>query len=68
MKKLWRRSLILMQLTILTLTTSGEEVRYDLIGLLSRRLLFVVYTQSEEDVIRLISARKAEKKHRRIYA
>lgn len=47
---------------------SGEEVRYNLIGLSSRRLLFVVYTQPEEDVIRLISARKAEKKHRRIYA
>lgn len=47
---------------------SEKEVRYNLIGLSSCRLLFVVYTQPEEDVIRLISARKAEKKHRRIYA
>ncbi|NOT57104.1 MAG: BrnT family toxin [Deltaproteobacteria bacterium] len=46
---------------------SEKEVRFNLIGLSSRRLLFVVYTQPEEDVIRLISARKAEKKHRRIY-
>jgi uncharacterized DUF497 family protein len=47
---------------------SEDEARYNLIGLSSRRLLFVAYTEPEEDVIHLISARKAEKKHRRIYA
>jgi uncharacterized DUF497 family protein len=50
------------------LNLKRHKVSYNLIGLSSRRLLFVVYTQPEEDVTRLISARKAEKKHRRIYA
>lgn len=47
---------------------SDEETRYNLIGLSSRRLLFVVYTEPARGIVRLISARKAEKKHRRIYA
>ncbi len=47
---------------------SEEETRYNLIGLSSRRLMFVVYTEEAHEVIRLISARKAEKKHRRVYA
>jgi uncharacterized DUF497 family protein len=47
---------------------SLEESRFNLIGLSSRRLLFVVYTEVRKEVIRLISARKAEKKHRSIYA
>jgi uncharacterized DUF497 family protein len=46
---------------------SIEEARYNLIGLSSRRLLFIVYTEPEEAIIRIISARKAEKKHQRIY-
>ncbi|MBI1746489.1 MAG: BrnT family toxin [Acidobacteria bacterium] len=46
---------------------AGYEARYNLIGLSSRRLLFIVYTEPEGDAIRIISARKAEKKHRRIY-
>lgn len=46
---------------------SLEETRFNLIGLSSRRLLFVVYTQPEDDVIRIVSARKAEKKHQGIY-
>ncbi|MGB0386770.1 MAG: BrnT family toxin [Ardenticatenaceae bacterium] len=45
---------------------SDEEARYNLIGLSSRRLLFVVYTETD-NAVRIISARKAEKKHRRIY-
>ena len=45
---------------------SDEEARYNLIGLSSRRLLFVVYTE-RGNTVRIISARKAEKKHRRIY-
>ena len=43
------------------------ERRYNLIGLSGHRLLFVVYTEPEESLIRIVSARKAEKKHRRIY-
>jgi uncharacterized protein len=43
------------------------EHRYNLIGWSSRRLLFIVYTEPEEGVIHLISARKASKKHQRIY-
>ena len=45
---------------------SDKEVRYNLIGLSSRRLLFVVYTETD-NAVRIISARKAEKKHRRVY-
>jgi len=43
------------------------EARYNLIGLSQHHLLFIVYAEPGEDVIRIISARKAEKKHRRIY-
>jgi hypothetical protein len=43
------------------------EVRYNAIGFSSRRLLFVIFTMPSENVIRIISARKAGKKHRRIY-
>lgn len=46
---------------------SVDEPRYNLIGLSSRRLLFIAYTEPEEGLIYLISARKAEKKHRKIY-
>jgi len=49
---------------------SFDEDRYNLIGLSSRRLLFVVYAEysvEEEVMIRIISARKAEGKYRRLY-
>jgi hypothetical protein len=51
---------------------SSYEHRYNLIGLSSRRLLFIVYTEpssqaADEVVIRLISARKASSRHRMIY-
>jgi uncharacterized DUF497 family protein len=46
---------------------SVYEHRYNLIGLSSRRLLFVVYTEPEEGLIHLISARKASKRHQGIY-
>ncbi len=46
---------------------SVHECRYNLIGLSDHRLLFVVYTEAEDSVIRIVSARRAEKKHRRIY-
>lgn len=44
-----------------------EETRYNLIGNSSRRLLFIVYTEPNENLIHIISARKAEQKHQRAY-
>lgn len=35
------------------------ETRFFIIGLSSRRLLYVVYAEREGDVVRIISARKA---------
>ena len=46
---------------------SDDESRFNLIGLSSRRLLFVVYTEPEEGTIHIISARRAEGKQQRIY-
>lgn len=46
---------------------SLHEPRYNLIGLSSRRLLFIVYAEPGKGVIRIISARKAEGKYRKIY-
>lgn len=46
---------------------SITESRYNLIGLSSRRLLFVVYTERADDVMHLISARKATKRDRTEY-
>lgn len=48
-------------------THSDKEARFNLIGLSSQRLLFVVYTELEEGAIRIISARRAERKQQRIY-
>ena len=43
---------------------SDDEQRFYLIGFSSRRLLFVIYSERDEndEIIRLISARKAEAK------
>lgn len=46
---------------------SDDEVRYQRIGLSSRRLLFVVYVERHGDTYRLISARKATQGERKIY-
>lgn len=46
---------------------SWDEQRYRLIGASSRRLLFVVYTEPDEQTIRLISAREVEPYERRRY-
>jgi hypothetical protein len=46
---------------------SIEENRYNIIGFSSRRLLFVVYTEHADDVIHIISARKATKRDRAEY-
>lgn len=46
---------------------SEEEDRFFIIGLSSRRLLFVVYAEREGDTVRIISARKAVKKEQEEY-
>ncbi|MFN0280320.1 MAG: BrnT family toxin [Pyrinomonadaceae bacterium] len=46
---------------------SDYEIRYRLIALSPRRLLFVVYTYADENTVRLISARKAAKIERELY-
>ncbi|HVS21576.1 MAG TPA: BrnT family toxin [Pyrinomonadaceae bacterium] len=46
---------------------SSEDARFFIIGLSSRRLLYVVYAERAVDVVRIISARKANKAEREIY-
>lgn len=46
---------------------STQEMRFFIIGSSSRRLLFVTYVDTGEDVVRIISARKASKTEREIY-
>jgi uncharacterized DUF497 family protein len=46
---------------------SDEEPRFFIIGLSSRRLLYVVYVERSGDVVRIISARRANKLERKIY-
>ncbi len=46
---------------------SISEVRFFVIGLSTRRLLFVVYTETAEDAVRIISARRVTKTEREIY-
>ena len=45
---------------------SSSETRFSIIGLSSRRLLFVVFTEYNKQV-RIISARKASKAERKFY-
>ncbi|HEX3558346.1 MAG TPA: BrnT family toxin [Pyrinomonadaceae bacterium] len=46
---------------------SEDEARFFIIGLSSRRLLYVIYAERTGDVIRIISARKAVQAERQIY-
>jgi uncharacterized DUF497 family protein len=46
---------------------SAEENRFFIIGLSSRRLLYVVYAEREGDMVRIISARRAVKKEEELY-
>ena len=46
---------------------SGEEARFVIIGLSSRRLLYVVYAERAADLVRIISARKADRAEQEIY-
>lgn len=43
------------------------ENRYQVIGMASSRVLFVVYTERLGNTIRVISARKANKRERAVY-
>jgi uncharacterized DUF497 family protein len=46
---------------------SNEESRFVIIGLSSRRLLYVVYAERAADMVRIISARKASRDKQEIY-
>jgi uncharacterized DUF497 family protein len=46
---------------------SAREARFFIIGLSSRRLLYVVYAECVADLVRIISARKADKAEREVY-
>jgi uncharacterized DUF497 family protein len=45
----------------------NNEARFFIIGLSSRRLLYVVYAERHSDTVRILSARKAVKKERDSY-
>jgi uncharacterized DUF497 family protein len=46
---------------------SADESRFVIIGLSSRRLLYVVYVERTADTIRIISARRADKSEQKFY-
>ena len=46
---------------------SVEESRFLIIGLSSRRLLYVVYAERAADLVRIISERKADRAEQEIY-
>jgi uncharacterized protein len=48
-------------------THSDDEGSFFIIGLSSRRLLYVIYAERAGEVVRLVSARKADKAERRKY-
>lgn len=43
------------------------EERWRMIGRVDAKLLFVVFTERDDDVIRIISAREASKREERLY-
>ncbi len=45
----------------------SEEARFVIIGLSSRRLLYVVYAERAADLVRIISVRKADRAEQTIY-
>lgn len=46
---------------------SVDESRFVIIGLSSRRLLYVVYAERAADLVRIISARKADRAQQEVY-
>ena len=49
------------------MTHSDRESRFFIIGLSSRRLLYVIYAERQGDMVRIISARKADRTEQEIY-
>jgi len=47
--------------------SSADEERWRIIGLAGGKVLFVVYVERDDDVIRIISARQASKREERHY-
>jgi uncharacterized protein len=47
-------------------SNSDHEIRYQLVGISTKRLIFVAYTERDEKIC-IISARKANAKQIRIY-
>ena len=47
--------------------SSADEERWRIIGLAGGKVLFVVYVERDDDVIRIISAREANKREERDY-
>lgn len=47
--------------------SSEDEERWRTIGLAGGRVLFIVFTERDSDVIRIISAREANKREERDY-
>ncbi|MGE0193811.1 MAG: BrnT family toxin [Planctomycetota bacterium] len=47
---------------------SDDELRYRAVGPIARGIVLVVYVERDEDVIRIISARRATPGERRLYA
>lgn len=46
---------------------SADEIRYRAIGAIARGVVLVVYTERDGDVVRIISARKATAREKRLY-
>jgi uncharacterized DUF497 family protein len=46
---------------------SDDDVRFSIIGLSSRRLLYVIYAERVIDVVRIVSARRADRAEQQIY-
>ena len=49
------------------LDNESDEERWRTIGIAAGKILFVVYTETENDVVRIISAREATKREQREY-
>jgi uncharacterized protein len=50
-----------------TVDSDADEERWRIIGLAGSKVLFVVYVERDDDVIRIISAREASKREEREY-
>ena len=63
----WAFSSILTRWSLWTEHSSDTESRYAVIGLAAPGLLYVVFTELEPGVIRILHARRADKRMVRIY-